>query len=83
MLPDWSQSVIWALISGSESICASTCAGPKTELWLGNRKTVVLPRTPGSFWAATHAIMFGRLLGIIGWRSRNSALSAPGIRIIT
>jgi hypothetical protein len=40
-LPDWFQSVICALMSGSMSIWASTCAGPKTVVSLGNRKTVV------------------------------------------
>jgi hypothetical protein len=43
VLPDWFQRVICALISGSMSICASTWAGPKTDVSLGNRKTVVLP----------------------------------------
>ena len=28
--------------------------------------------------AATHAIMFGRSLGIIGWRRRNSGSSSSG-----
>jgi hypothetical protein len=33
--------------------------------------------------AASQAIMFGRLFGIIGWSSRNLAWSSPGIRITT
>ena len=36
-----------------------------------------------SFLAASQAIMFGRPFGIIGWRSRNSAVSSSGRDMIT
>ena len=37
LLPDWLQSVNWALISGSGSIRASIWAGPKIDVSVGKR----------------------------------------------
>ena len=37
LLPDWFQSVIWALIVGSWSMRASIWAGPKIVVSAGNR----------------------------------------------
>ncbi len=83
LLPAWSHSEIWALITGSWSMRASICCGPNTVVCAGNRYTRTLASSAPSLRAATHAIMFGRLAAIIGWSSRNSAADSPGIRMIT
>jgi hypothetical protein len=75
--------VICSLMTPSASIRDSIWAGPNTVVSAGNRYTRVVPYTPGSMRAATHEIMFERLRGTIGCRSRNSACGSPGIRITT
>ena len=82
--PDWSQSVIWALISGVWSMRAWIWVGPKIEVSDGQ----LVVRAPArelsaSLRAATHAIMFGRRAGTMGWMSRYSVSSSPGSRIWT
>ena len=82
-LPDWFQSEIWALITGSASIWRLDLGGPEDRRVGREPVDARLAVRSGSFRAATQAIMFGRPLGIIGWSSRNSGFAASGSGMIT